>query len=98
MRQKGQYDNALPSINQNSTRIMKEILKTSTIIVLGNLIFIPLLLILSSTLISCVIGVAYLVVLFYILSSTRIGRRFFAAFYAANLRLEKEIFGCNSEC
>lgn len=77
---------------------MKEIVKTSTIIVLGNLIFIPLLLILSSTLISCVIGVAYLVALFYILSSTRIGRRFFAAFYAANLRLEKEIFGCNSEC
>lgn len=77
---------------------MKEIVKASTIIVLGNLIFIPLLLILSSTLISCVIGVAYLVALFYILSSTRIGRRFFAAFYAANLRLEKEIFGCNSEC
>ena len=77
---------------------MKEIVKTSTIIVLGNLIFIPLLLILSSTLSSCVIGVAYLVALFYILSSTRIGRRFFAAFYAANLRLEKEIFGCNSEC
>lgn len=77
---------------------MKEILKTSTIIVLGNLFFIPMLLILSSTLISCVIGVAYLVVLFYFMSSTRIGRRFFAAFYAANLRLEKEIFGCNSEC
>ena len=85
-------------MNQNSTRIMKEILKTSTIIVLGNLFFIPILLILSSTLISCVIGVAYLVVMFYLLSSTRIGRRFFAAFYAANLRLEKEIFGCNSEC
>lgn len=77
---------------------MVKILKTSTIIVLGNLIFIPLLLILSSTIISCVIGVAYLVALFYILSSTRIGRRLFAAFYAANLRLEKEIFGCNSEC
>lgn len=77
---------------------MLEILKASTIIVLGNLIFIPLLLILSSTLISCVIGVAYLVALLYFLSSTRIGRRFFAAFYAANLWLEKEIFGCNSEC
>lgn len=77
---------------------MKEIVRTSTIIVLGNLMALPLLLILSSTLISCVIGVAYLVALFYILSSTRIGRRFFAAFYVANLRLEKEIFGCNSEC
>lgn len=76
----------------------RQIIYSSTIIVLGNLMALPLLLILSSTLISCVIGVVYLVVLFYFMSSTRIGRRFFAAFYAANLRLEKEIFGCNSEC
>ena len=74
----------------------KQILRSSTIIVLGNLQLVPCLLILSSTIIS-VLGILYTLLLCYFWSSTRIGNGFFKNFMRENVRLEKIILNLRSE-
>lgn len=74
----------------------RQILRSSTIIVLGNLQLVPCLLILSSTIIS-VLGILYLLFLLYFWSSTRIGNGFFKNFMRENARLERFILKPGSE-
>lgn len=74
----------------------KQILRSSTIIVLGNLQLVPCLLILSSTIIS-VLGILYLLFLLYSWSSTKIGNGFFKNFMHENERLERFILKPDSE-
>lgn len=74
----------------------KQILRSSTIIVLGNLQLVPCLLILSSTIIS-VLGILYLLFLLYFWSSTKIGSGFFKNFMRENERLERFILKPSSE-
>lgn len=74
----------------------RQILRSSTIIVLGNLQLVPCLLILSSTIIS-VLGILYLLFLLYFWSSTKIGNGFFKNFVLENERLERFILKPDSE-
>mgnify|MGYP004532318373 CR=1 FL=1 len=76
----------------------KQILRTSTIIVLGNLQLIPCFLIFGSTIITIVLGIFYTLCLVFFWSSTRIGNGFFKNYIRANDRLEKYLFGKNTEC
>lgn len=74
----------------------KQILRSSTIIVFGNLQLVPCLLILSSTIIG-VLGILYLLFLLYFWSSTKIGNGFFKNFMRENERLERFILKPASE-
>lgn len=75
----------------------RQILRSSTIIVLGNLQLVPCLLILSSTIIACVLGILYILFLLYFWSSTKIGNGFFKNFVRENERLEKILLKPSSE-
>lgn len=75
----------------------RQILRSSTIIVLGNLQLVPCLLILSSTIIACVLGLLYMLFLLYFWSSTKIGNGFFKNFVRENERLEKILLKPSSE-
>lgn len=66
----------------------KQILRTSTIIVLGNIQLFPCLLCLSSTIIASVLGMIYSLCLAFFWSSTIIGNGFFKNFVRENERLE----------
>ena len=77
---------------------MKQIYRTSMIIVLGNLQLSPCILMFSSTIIACVFGITYTCALVYFWGSTKMGRRFFRSFYLSTLRLEKFLFGNISGC
>nr|DAG59150.1 MAG TPA: hypothetical protein [Caudoviricetes sp.] len=81
-------------------RIMttRQILRTSTIIVLGNLQLLPCILIVSSTINTILLGFFYIVFLFYFWSSTKIGRGFSRNYLHETERLEKYLFGSNAEC
>lgn len=74
----------------------RQILRSSTIIVLGNLQLVPCLLILSSTIISA-LGILYMLFLLYFWSSTKIGNGFFKNFVRENERLEKILLKPSSE-
>lgn len=74
----------------------RQILRSSTIIVLGNLQLVPCLLILSSTIIS-VLGILYILFLLYFWSSTKNGNGFFKNFVRENERLEKILLKPSSE-
>lgn len=69
-----------------------------TIIVLGIIQVLPLLAVLDSTIIGAVLGIAYAFLLWRFWSSTKIGRRFFRAWWRATLRMEKILLGKNVEC
>lgn len=71
--------------------------KDSTIILLGIIQVLPLLAALSSTIIT-VLGIIYAFLLWRFWSSTKIGRRFFRAWWRATLRMEKFLLGENAEC
>lgn len=71
--------------------------KDSTIIVLGFIQVLPLVAVLSSTIIT-VLGISYAFLLWRFWSSTRIGRKFFRAWWRATLRMEKFLLGENAEC
>nr|DAF22194.1 MAG TPA: hypothetical protein [Caudoviricetes sp.] len=88
----------LPSSKPLKFRIMtkRQILRSSTIIVLGILQLVPCLLILSSTIIS-VLGILYILFLLYFWSSTKIGNGFFKNFVRENERLEKILLKPSSE-
>lgn len=73
-------------------------MRTSATIVLGNIQLLPCVLILSSTITASVLGLVYALLLWRFWSSTRIGTRFFRAFYLSTLRLEKLMLGCNVKC
>ena len=71
---------------------MKEILKTSTIIVLGFIQSVPALLCLASTnIIVIVLGIFYSILLGIFWSSTIIGKWFFRELWRSTLRLENFI-------
>ncbi len=72
--------------------------KDSTIIVLGIFQLLPLLAVLDSTIIGAVLGIAYAFLLWRFWGSTKIGRRFFRAWWRATLRMEKILLGKNVEC
>lgn len=72
--------------------------KDSTIIVLGIIQVLPLLAVLDSTINGAVLGIAYAFLLWRFWSSTKIGRRFFRAWWRATLRMEKFLLGENAEC
>lgn len=76
----------------------KQILRSSTIIVLGNIQLIPCLLCLSSTIIACALGMIYSLLLAFFWSSTIIGKGFFKNFVHETDRLEKFLLGKNVEC
>lgn len=76
----------------------KQILRTITIIVLGNIQLAPCLLCLSSTIIACVLGIIYSLFLAFFWSSTIIGNGFFKNFVHETNRLEKLLLGKNAEC
>lgn len=63
--------------------------KDIIIITIGIVLQLPLVFIFSSTIISAALGVFYAGALWYVLSSTRIGRRFFVELYKASLHLER---------
>ena len=71
--------------------------KDSTIILLGFIQVLPLVAVLSSTII-IVLGISYAFLLWRFWSSTRTGRRFFRAWWRATLRMEKFLLGENAEC
>lgn len=71
--------------------------KDSTIILLGFIQVLPLVAVLSSTIIT-VLGISYAFLLWRFWSSTRIGRKFFRAWWRATLRMEKFLLGENAEC
>lgn len=71
--------------------------KDSTIILLGITQLLPLVAVLSSTII-IVLGISYAFLLWRFWSSTRTGRRFFRAWWRATLRMEKFLLGENAEC
>lgn len=73
-------------------------IKDSTIILLGFFQVLPLVAVLSSTIIGIVFGISYAFLLWRFWSSTRIGRRFFRAWWRATLRMEKILLGKNVEC
>lgn len=75
----------------------KQIIRTSTIIVLGNLQLIPCLLIFGSTIIMVVLGIFYTLCLGFFWSSTIIGNGFFKNFVRENERLEKYLFKQDSK-
>ena len=56
---------------------------------MGIVLQLPLVLLFSSTIITAALGAMYAGALWYVLSSTRIGRRFCADLYKATLHLEK---------
>ena len=58
-------------------------------ITLGIVLQLPLVLLFSSTIIAAALGAMYAGALWYVLSSTRIGRRFCADLYKATLHLER---------
>lgn len=72
--------------------------RDSTIIVLGIIQVLPLLAVLDSTIIGAVLGIAYAFLLWRFWGSTKIGRRFFRAWWRATLRMEKILLGKNVEC
>ena len=69
-----------------------------TIIVLGIIQVLPLLAVLDSTIIGAVLGIIYAFLLWRFWSSTKIGRRFFRAWWRATLRMEKILLGKNVGC
>ena len=76
----------------------KQIIKSSTIIVLGFFQVCPVFLLSSSTIIGAVLGLFWLVLLLYIWSSTRIGKWYFRELWRATLRLENFLFGNITDC
>ncbi len=56
---------------------------------MGNVLQLPLVLLFSSTIITGALGAMYAGALWYVLSSTRIGRRFCADLYRATLHIER---------
>lgn len=58
-------------------------------ITLGIVLQLPLVLIFASTIITAALGAMYAGALWYVLSSTKIGRRFCADLYRATLHLER---------
>lgn len=58
-------------------------------ITLGIVLQLPLVLLFSSTIITAALGVLYVGALWYVLSSTIIGRRFSVDLYKASLHLER---------
>lgn len=68
------------------------------IIVLGIIQVLPLLAVLDSTIIGAVLGIIYAFLLWRFWSSTKIGRRFFRAWWRATLRMEKILLGKNVGC
>ena len=63
--------------------------KDIIIITKGIVLQLPLVLLFASTIITAALGVLYAGALWYVLSSTRIGRRFCADLYRATLHLER---------
>lgn len=63
--------------------------KDIIIITLGIVLLLPLVLLFSSTIITAALGTMYVGVLWYVLSSTRIGRRFCVDLYKASLHLKR---------
>ena len=63
--------------------------KDIIIITMGIVLQLPLVLLFSSTIITAALGVLYAGALWYVLSSTIIGRRFFVDLYKATLHLER---------
>lgn len=55
----------------------------------GIVLQLPLVLLFSSTIITAALGAMYAGALWYVLSSTRIGRRFCADLYKATLHIER---------
>ena len=72
--------------------------RDSMIIVLGIIQVLPLLAVLDSTIIGAVLGIIYAFLLWRFWSSTKIGRRFFRAWWRATLRMEKILLGKNVGC
>lgn len=70
----------------------RQIIYACTIIVLECILFLPCVLIVSSTIIGNVLGILYALCLFGVLSSTRIGRWFSVEMYRSYLRLERYLF------
>lgn len=56
---------------------------------MGIVLQLPLVLLFSSTIITAALGVLYAGALWYVLSSTIIGRRFFVDLYKSTLHLER---------
>ena len=63
--------------------------KNFIIITMGIVLQLPLVLLFASTIIAAALGVFYAGALWYVLSSTIIGRRFCADLYRATLHLER---------
>ncbi len=63
--------------------------KDIIIITMGIVLQLPFVLLFSSTIIAAALGVMYAGALWYVLSSTIIGRRFCADLYKATLHLER---------
>nr|DAH48212.1 MAG TPA: hypothetical protein [Caudoviricetes sp.] len=63
--------------------------KDIIIITMGIVLQLPLVLLFSSTIISAALGAMYAGALWYVLSSTIIGRRFCADLYRATLHIER---------
>lgn len=71
----------------------KQILRASLYVALGTVQMLPCLLIVSeSIIVGFVPGLLYTILLSYIWSSTKIGRKFFREFYRSTLRLENLMF------
>lgn len=75
----------------------RQIIYSSTIIVLGIIQLLPCVLLVSGTIIGNVLGIFYALLVTFIWTSTKNGRWFCVELYRSTLRLEKFLFGCNVE-
>ena len=97
---RSQYDNGRIGYISTQTikiRIMRQrqIIYSSTIIVLGFFQFLPCVLLLGSTIIAIALGILYSLALGWFWSSTIIGRWFFRELWRSTLRLENFILPMN---
>ena len=75
----------------------RQIIYSSTIIVLGIIQLLPCVLLVSGTIIGNALGIFYALFVWYLWTSTKNGRWFSVELYRSTLRLEKFLLGCNVE-
>ena len=76
----------------------KQLIKSGIVIMLGTIQFFPVLLLTCDSISGNMLGVLYVILLLLFWRSTRIGRWYFRELWRSTLRLERVVFGDNTEC
>ena len=75
----------------------RQIIYSSTIIVLGIIQLLPCVLLVSGTIIGNVLGIFYALLVTFVWTSTKNGRWFSVELYRSTISMKKFLFGCNVE-